>query len=84
MSGTTPRCCTATLHPEELRHGQTQAPDVVARTQEAPEIDQCLHCTLAERGLTYDQAAAVVLDRTGEYLRGRGAVAIDQHRQRPA
>ena len=68
---------------EELRDGQldlAEARFFIRRP--AVEVDQVLHRALAERGLADDEAAAVVLDRAGEDLRGRGRAAVDQHRQR--
>ena len=48
----------------------------------AIERHEVLHRALAEGALAENRGAVVVLQRAGEDLRGGGAEAIDQHRQR--
>ena len=50
----------------------------------AVEVDQGLHRALAEGRLANDDGTPIILHGGGEDLRGGGAIAIDQDRQRPA
>ena len=68
----------------ELRHGQSQPPQVLAIARHvAVEIDQGLDRALAEGRLADDDGPAIVLHGGGEDLRGGGAVAVHQHGQGP-
>ena len=64
-----------TGHPVELGVGHLELAVV--------QVQQGLHGAFAVGLIADDQGAAVVLHGAGENLRRRGAVAVDQHRQRP-
>ena len=69
---------------EELRDRGLEAAVILAVVlDKAVEVNHVLHRALAEGGFANDDTAPVILDRAGEDLRGGGAVAIHQHRERP-
>ena len=65
----------ATRRGEVARCSQSQCRSVIER-------NLLLHQSLTERAATHDHAAVVVLQRTRQNLARRGALLIDQHRQR--
>src|SRR5690606_32403305 len=73
----------AAVDAEELRDRELElAMAGFAATTELVQADQVLHRALAVGRLADDQAAAIILDRRSEDLRGRGRHAVDQHGQR--
>src|SRR5471030_964118 len=70
----------AAVDAEELRysHFQLTVVHLVVR-REAVKAENSLHRSFAEALFTYDDASAVILDRSSENLRCRGRVSVDEH-----
>ena len=61
---------TVTVDAEKLRHGESQAPQIVFAANKPRQIYQGLNRTFAEGRFADDDSASIVLNRAGKNLAG--------------